>query len=82
MTCSIVSDSSCDLRMNGFEGGSVLFETVPLRLQVGEREFLDNDELEIPQLLRAMAGEKAASSTASKRSVRAPSSTERLCSLA
>ena len=64
MTCSIVSDSSCDLRMNGFEGGSVLFETVPLRLQVGEREFLDNDELEIPQLLRAMAGEKAASSTA------------------
>ena len=64
MTCSIVSDSSCDLRMNGFEGGSVLFETVPLRLQVGEREFLDNDELEIPQLLRAMAGEKAASSNA------------------
>ena len=64
MICKIVSDSSCDLRMNAFDGGEVLFETVPLRLQVGEREFIDNDALEIPQLLRAMAQEKAAASTA------------------
>jgi len=64
MTCKIVSDSSCDLRMSGFDGGSVLFETVPLRIQVGEREFLDNDALDIPLLLGAMAQEKSAASTA------------------
>ena len=38
MICKIVSDSSCDLRMSEFDGGTVGFETVPLRIQVGERE--------------------------------------------
>ena len=42
MTWNIVSDSSCDLRMSAFESDLVRFETVPLRLQVGAREFLDN----------------------------------------
>lgn len=64
MTWNIVSDSSCDLRMSSFISGPVQFETVPLRLQVGEKEFLDNDELEVPELLTAMAEEKSASSTA------------------
>ena len=64
MTWNIVSDSSCDLRMAGFESERVRFETVPLRLQVGEKEFVDNDELEVPKLLAAMAAEKTASSTA------------------
>ena len=64
MICKIVSDSSCDLRMSEFAGNGILFETVPLRLQVGEREFLDNDALEVPQLLGAMAQEKSAASTA------------------
>ena len=64
MTWSIVSDSSCDLRMSAFEGGCVRFETVPLRIQVGEQDFIDNDDLVIPDLLDAMAEEKSASSTA------------------
>lgn len=64
MTWNIVSDSSCDLRMASFESGRVRFETVPLRLQVGEREFLDNDDLVVPDLLDAMNQEKSASSTA------------------
>lgn len=64
MTWNIVSDSSCDMRMSSFSSGSVRFETVPLRLQVGSREFIDNDELEVPELLAAMAAEKTASSTA------------------
>lgn len=50
--------------MSEFDGGGLLFETVPLRLQVGEREFIDNDALEVPQLLGAMAQEKSAASTA------------------
>lgn len=64
MTWNIVSDSSCDLRMSAVESSHVRFETVPLRIQVGEREFLDNDDLVIPDLLDAMAQEKTASSTA------------------
>lgn len=64
MIWNIVSDSSCDLCMNDFPESGVHFETVPLRLLVGEREFIDNDEMETPELLAAMAAEKAASSTA------------------
>ena len=58
MTWNIVSDSSCDLRMSSFESDLVRFETVPLRLQVGAREFLDNDDLVVPDLLDAMAAER------------------------
>ena len=64
MTWNIVSDSSCDLRMSAFESDLVGFESVPLRLQVGAREFLDNDDLVVPDLLDAMAAEKSASSSA------------------
>lgn len=64
MIWNIVSDSSCDLRMSSFESDRVQFATVPLRIQVGDQEFLDNDELVIPDLLDAMAAEKSASSTA------------------
>ena len=46
MTWNIVSDSSCDLRTTDFTSEQVHFETVPLRLQVGERAFIDNDDLE------------------------------------
>ena len=64
MILSIVSDSSCDLRVSDFTSEKVLFETVPLRLQVGAREFIDNDELDTRELLTAMDAEKTASSTA------------------
>ena len=64
MTWNIVSDSSCDLLMNQFPTGAIRFETVPLRIQVGEREFADNDALDVPVMLAAMAEEKTASSTA------------------
>ena len=64
MIWNVVSDSSCDMLMNQFSSESVRFETVPLRIQVGEREFVDNDELDVPVMLAAMAEEKTASSTA------------------
>ena len=40
MIWNIVSDSSCDLKRSGFTSDRVRFETVPLRIQVGEREFV------------------------------------------
>ena len=64
MIWNIVSDSSCDLRVSDFASEKVLFETVPLRLQVGPREFIDNDALDTRVLLTAMDAEKTASSTA------------------
>ncbi len=65
MIWNIVSDSSCDLRAAAFgDDDSVRFETVPLRIQVGEREFMDDDTLDVPEMLAAMTSEKAASSTA------------------
>ena len=65
MIWNIVSDSSCDLRMSAFESDdSVRFETVPLRIQVGDREFMDDDQLDVPEMLAAMSAEKSAASTA------------------
>ena len=65
MIWNIVSDSSCDLRMSAFEAEEGLrFETVPLRIQVGEREFMDDDQLDVPEMLAAMSAEKTAASTA------------------
>jgi len=64
MIWNIVSDSSCDLKMGEFESSCIRFETVPLRIQVGNQEFVDNDELNVPVMLAAMAEEKTASSTA------------------
>ena len=60
---NIVSDSSCDLRQKDFESDLVRFETVPLRIHVGERDFTDNDALKVPEMIAAMREEKGASST-------------------
>ena len=64
MTWNLVSDSSCDLRAASFHSDLVRFTPVPLHLQVGERTFVDDDDLSVPALLSAMAAEKAASSSA------------------
>lgn len=64
MIWNIVSDSSCDLRTSAFHSDRVLFHSVPLRIQVGDQEFVDNDDLLVPEMLRAMAAEKSASSSA------------------
>ena len=54
MTWNIVSDSSCDMRISDFQSEKVRFEIVPLRIQVGEQEFIDNDSLKIPEMLEAV----------------------------
>lgn len=64
MIWNVVSDSSCDLRMTAFQNSPIRLEIVPLRIQVGGREFIDNDSLLVPDMLEAMAAEKTASSTA------------------
>ncbi len=61
---NIVSDSSCDLRRSDLVSPSVHFETVPLRIHAGGKEFVDNDSLQVPELIAAMRDEKGPSSTA------------------
>ena len=64
MIWNIVSDSSCDLRQCDFTSETVGFTSVPMRIHVGELEFLDTDALQVPQLLAAMAATETGSSTA------------------
>ena len=55
MIWKIVSDSSCDLKTTDFSSDLIGFETVPLKIQVGEHEFVDNDELDVPVMLTTTA---------------------------
>lgn len=64
MVWNIVSDSSSDVLMSSFQNDRIRFESVPLRILVGNTEYVDNDQLNIPALLAAMDAEKTASSTA------------------
>lgn len=64
MTWNIVCDSSADLPTEKESSGSVRYTSVPLRLLVGEREFVDDESLSVPHLLECMREEKSVSSTA------------------
>ena len=63
MVWNIVSDSSCDFLPSTFSSNLIHFESVPLRILVGDREFVDDEELNVPEMLAAMAEEKSASSS-------------------
>ena len=64
MTWKLVSDSSSDLCTGQLKSTVADFVAVPLCLRVGEKEYWDTAELDIQELLAAMAEEKSASSTA------------------
>ena len=64
MTWKLVSDSSSDLVTGQLTSTAADFEAVPLCLRVGEREFWDTAELDIPALLAAMVAEKGPCTTA------------------
>lgn len=64
MTYSIVCDSSCDLKPAVLQPERLRLEVVPLRLNVGEHEWMDDETLRVPDLLDAMREEKSAASTA------------------
>lgn len=62
MTWNIVCDSSCDLLSSS--GEEIRFTSVPLRILIGQREMVDDENLSVPALLGAMKEEKGAASTA------------------
>ena len=63
MTWNIVLDSSCDLLpQHAFKNANL--KIAPLTIRVGDKEFVDDENIDVPQLLDAMDKEKSASSTA------------------
>ncbi len=64
MSWNIVLDSSCDLMTGKHNFKNAELKIAPLTIRVGEKEFVDNETIDVPQLMDAMRKEKTASSTA------------------
>ena len=64
MTWNIVADNSCDLKASDIQSQQLHFEVVPLKIIIGEDEYIDDGNLSIPQLLQDMDACKTGSSTA------------------
>ncbi len=60
----LIADSSCDLSAQLFDPGAAHFATVPLKIIVGDREFIDLPETDPREMLRAAHDFKGPSSTA------------------
>lgn len=60
----IISDSSCDLPTNFLEKDGIDFSIVPLKIIVGDHEFIDDETLNTKVLINAMKEYKEASSSA------------------
>ena len=60
----IVADSSCELRQYQPQAPDTLFATVPLKIRVGQREFVDNAQLDAAAMMEAMHNFNGASTTA------------------
>ncbi|MDD3307618.1 MAG: DegV family protein [Acetobacterium sp.] len=59
----IISDSSCDLPKDFLAKDGIDFSLVPLKIIVGDHEFIDDETLNTKELIAAMKAEKTASSS-------------------
>jgi len=59
----IISDSSCDLPKDFLEKDGIDFSLVPLKIIVGNHEFIDDETLNTKELIAAMKAEKTATSS-------------------
>ena len=59
---NLVSDSSCDLRSVDISGPQVRLQVISMHLHIGHRDFPDDEDLNLRQILDTMA--KSSSSTA------------------
>ena len=64
MTWNIVCDSSGDMLPAELIPGKISLKVAPLTLLVGEKEYVDDENLNVPEFLAAMAAEKGPSGTA------------------
>ena len=61
---AILTDSSGDLPLDFLREKGIYFASVPLSIQVGDENFLDDEALSIPHMLQAMKSVPGAASTA------------------
>ncbi len=54
MKYKIIIDSSCDLKDNYLDNTDIGFATVPFIVNVGDREFIDDEKVNTPMLLQAL----------------------------
>lgn len=64
MSWNIIVDSSSDLTKTNFSCKNSLLDIVPLKILVGDKEFVDSENVNVLELLAAMKLEKKASSSA------------------
>ncbi|MGL4607336.1 MAG: DegV family protein [Eubacteriaceae bacterium] len=64
MRSRIISDSSCDLPSDFLEKDGIDFSIVPLKIIVGDKEFIDDDSLDTMELIKEMKQCKASSFSA------------------
>ena len=63
MEWMIVTDSSCDLIRNSIETHGTDIEEVPFAINVGEKEFIDDKDLDVGEMVDAMEAYQGASHT-------------------
>lgn len=64
MKRAIIMDSSCDISINGDFENQIYMEKVPLKLRVGEDEYIDDDNLDLVSFMRKMSECAEATGTA------------------
>ncbi len=64
MSWAIVADSSCNLRGFTPQAPDTVYAVAPLKVLVGSQEYVDNEQLDVSALNRAVAAESTASSSA------------------
>lgn len=64
MSWAIVADSSCNLRGFTPQALDTVYAVAPLKVLVGSQEYVDNEQLDVSALNRAVAAESTASSSA------------------
>ncbi len=64
MHWNIIGDSSCDLFELEKESNNITYKSVPFFINIEEKEFIDDDNLNVPAMVHFMKESKKASSTA------------------
>lgn len=64
MSWAVIADSSCNLRGYEPEAPDVAYHVAPLKINVGGVEYVDDEELDVAGLNRAIAAESSATSSA------------------
>lgn len=64
MKRAIITDSSCDICINDYLEKDIYMEKVPLKLRIGEKEYIDNDDLDLVSFMREMSACAEATGTA------------------